>query len=134
MTVLEVYVDWLTDQGLFDSIPPEINLAKTASKSNNTEQTYTDHLNMLVNFFIEQVPSKGVEQLQFAAEIVAQQQQHRRWNVTESIIKLLRSSHNAMLNSSRLNCFEITSSPLDSSKRIFGSFFRMFNLRQAFKY
>ena len=96
MTVLEAYVDWLSDQGLFDSIPLEINLAKTAWKSNNTEQTYTNHLNMLVKFFIEQVPGKGVEQLQLAAEIVAQQQQHRRWNVTESIIKLLRSSHNVM--------------------------------------
>lgn len=75
-------------------MPPEISQAKQAWKNDNTEENYTAHLRMLVSFFIEQVPGKPVSQLGEAARIVANQQRHRRWNVTTAIIDTLRPTHN----------------------------------------
>lgn len=96
MTVLEAYTDWLSDQTVFDPLPPEITAAKQDWKEDNTEQKYTAHLGRLVRFFIEQVPGKSVNQLSEAARIVANQQRHRRWNVTSAIIETLRPTHNVM--------------------------------------
>lgn len=94
MTVLEVYTNWLCEQGIFDPLPAEIKEAKQNWKHDNTEQNYTYHLGMLVRFFIEQVPGKSVSQLREAAFIVANQQRHRRWNITTGIINTLRQTHN----------------------------------------
>ena len=96
MTVLEAYTDWLSQQTVFDPIPPEVAAAKQAWKNENTEQNYTAHLGQLVRFFIEQVPGKPVSQLNEAARIVANQQRHRRWNVTTAIIDRLRPTHNVI--------------------------------------
>lgn len=96
MTVLESYTEWLSQQTVFDPIPPEISAAKQVWKNDNTEKNYTDHLRQLVQFFIEQVPGKSVSQLNEAARIVANQQRHRRWNVTTTIIDHLRPTHNIM--------------------------------------
>ncbi len=96
MTVLEAYVDWLSQQSVFDPLPSEITAAKQAWKEDNTEQKYTAHLGQLVRFFIEQVPGKSVSQLGDAARIVANQQRHRRWNITTSIIATLRPTHNVI--------------------------------------
>lgn len=87
MTVLETYTDWLTKQSVFDPMPSEITAAKQEWKNDNTEQKYNTHLGLLVRFFIEQVPGKSVSQLGEAAHIVANQQRHRRWNITASIIE-----------------------------------------------
>jgi phosphoserine phosphatase len=94
MTVLEAYTDWLSQQAVFDPMPAEITAAKQEWKNDNTEQKYTAHLGQLVRFFIEQVPGKSVTQLGEAARIVANQQRHRRWNVTTAIINRLRPTHN----------------------------------------
>jgi phosphoserine phosphatase len=96
MTVLETYTEWLSQQTIFDPMPPEITSAKQVWKNENTEQNYTAHLGQLVRFFIEQVPGKSVSQLDEAARIVANQQRHRRWNVTTAIIDRLRPTHNVM--------------------------------------
>lgn len=53
-------------------------------------------MGQLVRFFIDQVPGKSVSQLSEAARIVANQQRHRRWNVTTAIINTLRPTHNLM--------------------------------------
>jgi phosphoserine phosphatase len=94
MTVLEAYTDWLSRQTVFDPMPPEIAAAKQVWKNENTEQNYIAHLGQLVRFFIEQVPGKSVSQLNEAARIVANQQRHRRWNITTAIIDKLRPTHN----------------------------------------
>jgi phosphoserine phosphatase len=94
MTVIEAYTDWLSQQSVFDPMPSEITAAKQAWKEDNTEEKYTNHLGQLVRFFIEQVPGKSVSQLNEAARIVANQQRHRRWNVTTAIIETLRPTHN----------------------------------------
>lgn len=94
MTVLETYTEWLARQSVFDPLPPEIVRSKQEWKRNNTEKNYTAHLGQLVRFFIEQVPGKPVSQLGEAAQIVANQQRHRRWNVTTAIISSLRPTHN----------------------------------------
>jgi len=96
MTVLETYTEWLCDQSIFELLPPEIKAAKQAWKNDNTEQNYTKHLSKLVSFFIEQVPGKPVSQLSEAARIVANQQRHRRWNITTGIINTLRPTHNIL--------------------------------------
>ncbi|MGB4956874.1 MAG: hypothetical protein WBO49_00310 [Candidatus Saccharimonas sp.] len=94
MTILEAYTDWLSQQTVFDPMPSEIIAAKQTWKNENTEQNYNAHLGKLVRFFIEQVPGKSVAQLSEAARIVANQQRHRRWNVTTAIIDKLRPTHN----------------------------------------
>lgn len=94
MTVLEAYTQWLSEQAVFDPIPPEITEAKRVWKENNTEENYTAHLGQLVKFFVEQVPGKPVSLLDEAAHIVANQQRHRRWNITTAIIDQLRPTHN----------------------------------------
>lgn len=94
MTVLETYTEWLSREGVFDQIPAEIVTAKNAWKNDNTEQTYTVHLGLLVKFFVEQIPGKSVSLLTEAARIVAGQQMHRRWNVTTSLLDTLLPSHN----------------------------------------
>lgn len=91
---LEVYTEWLCQQAVFDPLPQDIIAAKRAWKEDNTEQRYVDHTNKLVRFFIEQVPGKSVSQLTEAANIVAEQQRHRRWNITTAIIKELQLTHN----------------------------------------
>lgn len=96
MTVLEAYTTWLSQQSIFDPLPPEITASKQAWKEDNTEQKYTEHLGQLVRFFIEQVPGKTVSQLEEAASIVAIQQRHRRWNITTAIIETLRPTHNVI--------------------------------------
>jgi len=94
MTVLEAYTEWLSQQTVFDPMPPEITAAKQEWKNDNTEQKYNTHLGQLVRFFIEQVPGKPVSQLSEAARIVSNQQRHRRWNVTTTLIEKLRPTHN----------------------------------------
>lgn len=96
MTVLEAYTDWLSQQTVFYPIPTEITTAKQEWKNDNTEQKYNAHLGQLVRFFIEQVPGKSVSQLGEAARIVANQQRHRRWNVTTTLIENLRPTHNVI--------------------------------------
>ena len=96
MTVLEAYTEWLCGQSVFEPLPVEIRDAKQVWKNNNTEQSYAAHLGQLVRFFIEQVPGKSVTQLSEAARIVANQQRHRRWNVTTAIINTLRPTHNVV--------------------------------------
>lgn len=96
LTILEAYTDWLCEQSIFDPLPAEIAAAKQEWKHNNTEQSYTAHLGMLVRFFIEQVPGKSVSQLTKAARTVASQQMHRRWNITTAIIDTLRPTHNVI--------------------------------------
>lgn len=96
MTVLEAYTDWLSRERVFDPLPSEITTAKQQWKNENTEQNYNTHLGQLVRFFIEQVPGKSVSQLGEAARIVANQQRHRRWNVTTTIIEKLRPTHNVV--------------------------------------
>ncbi|HTE22232.1 MAG TPA: hypothetical protein VK674_04295 [Candidatus Limnocylindria bacterium] len=96
MTVLEAYTDWLSQQSVFDPMPFEITAAKQEWKNDNTEQKYTAHLGQLVRFFIEQVPGKSVSQLNEAARIVANQQRHRRWNITTAIIEKLHATHNVV--------------------------------------
>lgn len=96
MTVLESYTQWLCEQVVFDPLPPDITHAKLVWKEDNTENNYSAHLAKLVEFFIDQVPGKSVSQLDEAARIVANQQKHRRWNVTTALIKTLRSTHNVI--------------------------------------
>ncbi len=96
MTVLETYTHWLSEQGVFDPIPSEITAAKQHWKGNNTEQNYNAHLGQLVRFFIDQVPGKSVSLLGEAAQIVANQQRHRRWNITTAIIEKLKPTHNVV--------------------------------------
>jgi len=91
---LEIYTERLCTQTIFDPLPSDIIAAKQAWKEDNTEQKYVDHMGMLVKFFIEQVPGKQVGQLTEAANIVAKQQKHRRWNITAAIIQELQPSHN----------------------------------------
>lgn len=94
LTALEAYTDWLTQQSVFDPIPPEITAAKQEWKNDNTEKKYNAHLGMLVHFFVDQVSGESVSQLVEAARIVANQQRHRRWAITTSIIEKLRPTHN----------------------------------------
>lgn len=96
MTVLEAYTEWLCQQGIFEPLPADIKAAKQVWKHNNTESHYSNHLGKLVRFFIEQVPGKSVLQLSEAARIVANQQRHRRWNITTDIIHTLRPTHNVI--------------------------------------
>lgn len=96
MTVLEAYTQWLCEQSIFDPMPAEIREAKQVWKEDNTEQNYTAHLGQLVSFFIEQIPGKSVTQLSEAARIVANQQRHRRWNITTAIINTLKPTHNVI--------------------------------------
>jgi phosphoserine phosphatase len=94
MTILEIYTEWLCDQQIFDPMPPEITEAKKVWKPLNTEATYKAHLDMLVQFFIGQVKDKPVDMLTFAAQVVADQQRHREWNVTTGLIRETKKSHN----------------------------------------
>jgi len=94
MTVIEEYTNWLSGQGIFAPLPPEITAAKQVWKQNNTEGNYSAHLNQLVSFFISQVQGKSVNALSEAAIVVAEQQKHRRWNITTAIVEELRASHN----------------------------------------
>lgn len=96
LTVLEEYTKWLCEQSVFDPLPAEIIAAKQTWKNSNTEANYTSHLGKLVSFFIEQVPGKSVSQLAEAANIVANQQKHRRWNIATALIGELKDSHNVM--------------------------------------
>ncbi len=96
MTVLEAYTDWLSQQTVFEPMPAEITAARQEWKNDNTEQKYTAHLGQLVRFFIEQVPGKSISQLGEAARIVANQQRHRRWNITTAIIDTVRPTHNVI--------------------------------------
>ncbi len=82
--------------GYFDPLPADIIAAKQAWKEDNTEQKYVGYTDKLVSFFIQQVPGKSVGQLTEAANIVAGQQRHRRWDITTAIIKELQSSHNVI--------------------------------------
>lgn len=93
-TVLEQYTHWLCEQGIFRPLPDAVLDAKAEWKADNTEANYTSHLNLLVGFFVDQIPGKDVSTLEVAAEIVANQERHRRWNVTTGIISHLRDSHN----------------------------------------
>lgn len=94
MTVLEAYTEWLSQQSVFDPIPAEILAAKQVWKEDNTEQKYVTHMNKLVQLFIEQVPGKSISQLDEAANIVANQQKHRRWNTATAIINAVKPTHN----------------------------------------
>lgn len=96
MSVLETYTEWLCEQGVFEPLPSEIKSAKQVWKNDNTEQNYNEHLGKLVRFFIEQVPGKSVSLLSEAANIVAKQQSHRRWNITTGIIDSMRPTHNIL--------------------------------------
>ena len=74
----------------------EITAAKQHGKGNNTEQNYNAHLRQLGRFFMDQVPGKAVSLLGEAAQIVANQQRHRRWNITTAIIEKLKPTHNGV--------------------------------------
>jgi phosphoserine phosphatase len=93
-TVLEEYTGWLCQQGVFAPLPTEITTAKQVWKANNTEQNYNLHVGQLVAFFIDQVQGKSVSLLAEAAKIVANQQKHRRWNITTAIARKLKPTHN----------------------------------------
>lgn len=95
-TVLEEYAHWLSQQGIFAPIPAEIPQAKQTWKDNNNEENYKAHLNLLVQFFIEQVTGKSVSTLHETANIVASQQAHRQWNITRAIMRHVQESHNVI--------------------------------------
>jgi phosphoserine phosphatase len=75
-------------------MPAKIEQAKKIWKAYDTEDTYNTHLNKLVAFFINQVQGKPVSTLREAANIVAGQQMHRRWNITEAIMGVVEETHN----------------------------------------
>lgn len=95
-TVLEAYTDWLSEQGIFRPMPKDIVDSKVAWKQENTEASYTEHLGLLVDFFIKEVPGKSVEILTSAADTVADRERHRTWNATTSLVEHLRKTHNVM--------------------------------------
>lgn len=95
-TVIEAYINWLCGQGIFDPLPPELTGLRKTWKIENTEVTYKPHLDQLVGFFIKQVEGKKVSLLAEAANIVATQENYRRWNVVEAIIEELRDTHNVI--------------------------------------
>lgn len=96
LNVLETYTSWLSQQGVFEPLPPPVAEAKRVWKAANTESNYAAHLGLLVEFFIEQVAGKSVTTLHEAAQMVAAQQAHRQWNITTALIDHLRESHNVI--------------------------------------
>lgn len=94
LTIIEEYTRWLSDQGIFETVPDEIILTKQIWKEENTEANYKAHLDQLVEFFIDQVQGKSINSLAREARAVAEQQMHRRWNITVAIINHLRDTHN----------------------------------------